>query len=123
MADTAPRIIQAEPAHVIGQKRRERRFPIPSWPPAWHQLALAGIDCHFHASAMDIRIPGVGLGELHKFADSLDTGGMGLGLYPTGGFIHFDYRAPGEPSYRWTDTSGHSGKSMSRAYARSRASP
>jgi hypothetical protein len=43
MADTAPRIIQAEPAQVIGQKRRERRFPIPSWPPAWHQLALAGI--------------------------------------------------------------------------------
>src|SRR5439155_4359492 len=26
---------------------------------------------HYHASAMDIRIPGVGLGELHKFADSL----------------------------------------------------
>ena len=41
MADTAPRIIQDEPEHVIEQKRREKRFL--SWPPAWHQLALAGI--------------------------------------------------------------------------------
>ena len=65
---------------------------------------------HHHASAMDIHIPGVSINVLYKFADSLDAGGMGLGLYPTGGFIHFDYRAPGEPSYRWTDYSGHSGK-------------
>ncbi len=45
MADTAPRIISAEPEpeHVIEQKRRERRFRLPSWPPAWHQVALAGI--------------------------------------------------------------------------------
>jgi len=64
---------------------------------------------HFHASAMDIRIPGVNVYELYRYAESLDTGGMGLGIYPTGGFIHFDYRAPGEPSYRWTDWSGHGG--------------
>ncbi len=64
---------------------------------------------HFHASAMDIRIPGVNVYELYKYAESLDTGGMGLGIYPSGGFIHFDYRAPGEPSYRWTDWSGHGG--------------
>jgi uncharacterized protein YcbK (DUF882 family) len=64
---------------------------------------------HFHASAMDIRIPGVNVYELYKYAESLDAGGMGLGIYPTGGFIHFDYRAPGEPSYRWTDWSGHGG--------------
>ena len=68
---------------------------------------------HYHASAMDIRIPGVSVNELYKFADSLDAGGMGLGLYPTGGFIHFDFRAPGEPSYRWTDYSGHSSKKKS----------
>jgi 4-amino-4-deoxy-L-arabinose transferase-like glycosyltransferase len=43
MADTVPRIVQAEPEHVIEQKRREKRFRIPSWPPAWHQLALVGI--------------------------------------------------------------------------------
>ena len=39
MADTVPRIIQAEPEpeHVIEQKRKGMRFP------AWHQLALGGI--------------------------------------------------------------------------------
>src|SRR5438477_54012 len=66
---------------------------------------------NFHASAMDIRIPGVNVYELYKYAESLDAGGIGLGIYPTGGFIHFDYRAPGEPSYRWTDWSGHGGGS------------
>ena len=66
---------------------------------------------HFHASAMVIRIPGVSIREMYKFAESLDAGGMGVGLYPTSGFIHVDFRAPGEPSYRWTDTSGpNSGK-------------
>lgn len=66
---------------------------------------------HFHASAMDIRIPGVSIREMYKFAETLDAGGMGVGLYPTSGFIHVDFRAPGEPSYRWTDTSGpNSGK-------------
>src|SRR5262245_34403610 len=61
---------------------------------------------HYHASAMDIRIKGVSINTMYKFAESLDAGGMGVGLYPASGFIHVDYRAPGEPSYRWTDTSG-----------------
>jgi uncharacterized protein YcbK (DUF882 family) len=67
---------------------------------------------HFHASAMDIRISGVSIKEMYKYAESLDGGGMGVGLYPTSGFIHVDFRAPGEPSYRWTDYSGpnHGGK-------------
>jgi hypothetical protein len=52
---------------------------------------------------MDIRIEGVTIDELYAYAESLDMGGMGVGLYPTSQFIHFDYRAPGEPSYRWTD--------------------
>lgn len=64
---------------------------------------------HFHASAMDIRIPGVSINEMYKYAESLDAGGMGLGIYPTSQFIHVDFRAPGEPSYRWTDYSGHGG--------------
>jgi uncharacterized protein YcbK (DUF882 family) len=63
---------------------------------------------HFHASAMDIRIQDVGLNDLYNFAQSLDMGGMGMGIYPNSQFIHVDYRAPGEPSYRWTDYSGHS---------------
>lgn len=61
---------------------------------------------HYHASAMDIRIPGVPVKELYEFATGLDTGGMGIGKYPTSGFVHVDWRAPGEKSYRWTDYSG-----------------
>jgi uncharacterized protein YcbK (DUF882 family) len=79
---------------------------------------------HFHASAMDIRIPGVSIREMYKFAESLDAGGMGVGLYPTSGFIHVDFRAPGEPSYRWTDTSGpNSGKGKRKKKATGRTQP
>jgi uncharacterized protein YcbK (DUF882 family) len=71
---------------------------------------------HYHASAMDIRVSGVSIRELYAFAESLDTGGngaMGIGIYPTSDFVHVDFRAPGEPSYRWTDYSGHSSKKKS----------
>lgn len=60
---------------------------------------------HFHASAADIRIPGVSVSELYEFANGLDGGGMGIGKYPRSGFVHVDWRAPGEKSYRWTDYS------------------
>jgi hypothetical protein len=60
---------------------------------------------HYHASAMDIRVPGVSIRALRNFAASLDTGGMGIGIYPRAGFVHVDWRAPGEPSFRWTDRS------------------
>jgi uncharacterized protein YcbK (DUF882 family) len=71
---------------------------------------------HFHASAMDVRIPGVSIKQMYKFAESLDGGGMGIGIYPKSGFIHVDFRAPGEPSYRWTDHSppGSSKKSKKK---------
>ncbi len=67
---------------------------------------------HFHASAMDIKIKGVSINEIYSFAQTLDPGGMGIGIYPHSGFVHVDYRAPGEPSYRWTDYSypGKDGK-------------
>jgi uncharacterized protein YcbK (DUF882 family) len=58
---------------------------------------------HFHGSASDIRIAGVSDKVLHKYVTSLDTGGMGIGIYPRAGFIHVDIRP--EPSYRWTDYS------------------
>lgn len=69
---------------------------------------------HYHASAMDIRIKGISIRELYKFAESLDVGrdsdgALGVGIYPNSQFIHVDFRAPGEPSYRWTDWSGHDG--------------
>ncbi len=70
---------------------------------------------HYHASAMDIRIPGVSINEMYRYAESLDAGGMGLGIYPTSQFIHVDFRAPGEPSFRWTDYSGHGGSSKTKS--------
>jgi uncharacterized protein YcbK (DUF882 family) len=58
---------------------------------------------HFHGSASDIRIPGISDTELHKFVTSLDTGGMGIGIYPRAGFVHVDIRP--EASFRWVDYS------------------
>ena len=80
---------------------------------------------HHHAAAMDIRIKGVSDREMYKFAETLDTGGMGIGIYPTSGFIHVDYRAPGEPSYRWTDYSGSGSgkKSTKKRKSTGRTSP
>jgi uncharacterized protein YcbK (DUF882 family) len=69
---------------------------------------------HYHASAMDIRIRGVSLRAQYAFAMQLDTGGVGIGLYPTSRFIHIDFRAPGEASYRWVDRSGHDDKPAGR---------
>lgn len=74
---------------------------------------------HFQASAMDIRVKGVSIRDLYNFAETLDVGieeggALGIGIYPTSQFVHVDFRAPGEPSYRWTDWSGHdSGKKKS----------
>ena len=69
---------------------------------------------HFHASAIDIKLENVGLRDLYDYARSLDPGGMGIGIYPHSGFIHVDYRAPGEPSYRWTDYSGAGSRDRAR---------
>ncbi|MBA3457450.1 MAG: YcbK family protein [Deltaproteobacteria bacterium] len=75
---------------------------------------------HFHASAMDIRITGVSIRDMYAYAESLDGGNMGIGLYPTSGFIHVDFRAQGEPSYRWTDRSGpNSGKKSKKSKKKS----
>jgi uncharacterized protein YcbK (DUF882 family) len=79
---------------------------------------------HFHASAMDVRVPGVSAYELKKFAETLDQGkdgpdgGMGIGIYPTSGFVHIDFRAPGEPSFRWVDWSGPNRKPAKKSPAR-----
>jgi uncharacterized protein YcbK (DUF882 family) len=73
---------------------------------------------HYHASAVDFKIDGISGREVVRFAETLDPGGMGIGIYPKSGFVHVDYRAPGEPSYRWTDRSppdsGSKGKRPSR---------
>jgi uncharacterized protein YcbK (DUF882 family) len=56
---------------------------------------------HFRGSASDIRIDGVRINKIRDYADSLDAGGMGVGLYPRAGFVHVDVRPL--PSYRWID--------------------
>ncbi|MBC8131539.1 MAG: YcbK family protein [Deltaproteobacteria bacterium] len=56
---------------------------------------------HFKGSATDIRIQGVPPKKIVQFASTLDTGGMGIGLYPRSKFVHIDVRPL--PSYRWID--------------------
>ena len=73
---------------------------------------------HYHASAMDIRIPGVSVRKLRAFVETLDGGGMGIGLYPRSNFVHVDFRAPGEPSYRWIDHSRPGSKSRGKSRSR-----
>lgn len=58
---------------------------------------------HFHGAAADIRIAGVDPRKIRAFAETLDSGGMGVGYYPKVGFVHIDVREP--PSYRWIDYS------------------
>lgn len=69
---------------------------------------------HHHASAMDLRVPGVSIKEVYAYAQSLDTGGMGIGIYPNSGFVHVDFRAPASPSYRWTDYSPPGGGKVTK---------
>jgi uncharacterized protein YcbK (DUF882 family) len=58
---------------------------------------------HYKGTASDIRIEGVTPKQIRAFAETLDTGGMGIGLYPRSQFVHIDVRPP--PSYRWIDYS------------------
>ncbi|HZL17882.1 MAG TPA: DUF882 domain-containing protein [Polyangia bacterium] len=58
---------------------------------------------HFKGRASDIRIAGISPKKIEAFAETLDRGGMGIGIYPRSHFVHIDVRSP--PSYRWTDYS------------------
>jgi uncharacterized protein YcbK (DUF882 family) len=58
---------------------------------------------HYRGSASDIRVPGVTPRQLRAFVETLDAGGMGIGLYPRSQFVHVDVRPL--PSYRWIDWS------------------
>lgn len=62
---------------------------------------------HFKGSAIDIRIEGLRPPKIRDYADSLDAGGMGVGLYPRSQFVHVDVRPL--PSYRWIDYSSGNG--------------
>lgn len=73
---------------------------------------------HFHGTAADIRIDGVHEKKVREFASSLDSGGMGVGIYPNAHFVHVDVRP--WPSFRWTDYSrsgdGSSGRLPPRGF-------
>jgi uncharacterized protein YcbK (DUF882 family) len=56
---------------------------------------------HYKGTAADVRIEGVPARKLKAFVETLDAGGMGIGIYPITGFVHIDVRPP--PSYRWVD--------------------
>ena len=58
---------------------------------------------HAKGRATDIQIDGVSPKQVRAFAETLDRGGMGIGLYPRSKFVHIDVRSP--PSYRWIDNS------------------
>ena len=60
---------------------------------------------HKRGVACDFRLDGVRIEAIRDYLrDTYHN--VGVGYYPNSGFIHVDYRAPGEPSYRWTDYSG-----------------
>jgi uncharacterized protein YcbK (DUF882 family) len=56
---------------------------------------------HYKASAADVRVDGISARRLKEYVETLDAGGMGIGIYPITGFVHIDVRPP--PSYRWVD--------------------
>src|SRR5262249_37915315 len=58
---------------------------------------------HTKGTATDFKITGVSAKKIREFAETLDGGGIGIGLYPRSGFVHIDVRPP--PSYRWIDNS------------------
>jgi uncharacterized protein YcbK (DUF882 family) len=57
---------------------------------------------HSRGLALDIMIPGTKLGAAAYYARTL--GHVGVGFYPTSGFIHLDVRTG--PSFFWVDRSG-----------------
>jgi uncharacterized protein YcbK (DUF882 family) len=57
---------------------------------------------HKRGKAVDFMVPGTGLGAVARYARSL--GHVGVGYYPSSGFIHLDVRDG--PSYFWVDRSG-----------------
>lgn len=64
---------------------------------------------HGKGRAMDFIVPGVKDEEVAKFAREM--GFVGVGIYPTSGFIHVDVR---ERSFFWVDTSGPGKRNRTR---------
>ena len=60
----------------------ERRIEVTSG----YRNQLRTTSNHYRGSATDIHVQGVNASDLSAFLDTLDAGGMGVGLYPTGRF-------------------------------------
>jgi uncharacterized protein YcbK (DUF882 family) len=68
-----------------------------------------GASNHGRGRAMDIVVPGVKDTDLASFARQI--GFVGVGIYPTSGFVHVDIRSR---SYFWSDASGPGRKNRER---------
>jgi uncharacterized protein YcbK (DUF882 family) len=64
---------------------------------------------HGRGRAIDIIVPGTSDDDVAKLAR--DMGYMGVGVYPTSGFVHVDVR---DRSYFWVDSSGPGGRTRER---------
>jgi 4-amino-4-deoxy-L-arabinose transferase-like glycosyltransferase len=97
MADTVPRVIQAGPEADKVQKKEGKDPRFPSWPPAWHHLALAGIT--IIAIFMDFfQLGANGYGSyyppaIRSMMDSWHN--FFFASYDPGGFVTVDKPAPG----------------------------
>jgi uncharacterized protein YcbK (DUF882 family) len=80
-------LLTSEPYHVISGYRS----PHTNTMLQGHGGAQSGVatrSLHMVGQAIDIRVPGVPLKELHKAAASLKRGGVGM--YPAPDFVHVD---------------------------------
>jgi uncharacterized protein YcbK (DUF882 family) len=68
---------------------------------------------HGHGRAIDIVVPGAADEDVAKFAREL--GFVGVGIYPTSGFVHVDVR---ERSYFWVDASAPGHRNRERGILR-----
>lgn len=72
-------------------------------------IASARGSQHGRGRAIDVIVPGTTDEDVAKFAREM--GYMGVGIYPTSGFVHVDVR---DRSYFWVDSSGPGGRTRER---------
>ena len=76
-----------DPYHVISGYRSPQTNAMLRTRGGAH-AGVASRSLHMVGKAIDIRVPGVPLKELHRAAVSLKRGGVGI--YPTSNFVHVD---------------------------------
>ena len=72
-------------------------------------IASARGSNHGRGRAIDVVVPGASDADVAKLAREM--GFMGVGIYPTSGFVHVDVR---DRSYFWIDSSGPGGRNRER---------